>query len=95
MYCLCCCCRSSKKKSTKDYKDPSKQPRRSPYPDSGVETLIVTSPHSNASGGPPPNYQSIAGRNFGGTADLYQDVTTSRYQTPPSYSDVNQLQNQN
>ena len=89
LYCLCCCCRS-KKKSTQDLKDkPAKQPRRNPYPDSSVETLIVTSTHSNAASGPPPNYQSIAGNpNFGGTADLYQDVTL--YQTPPSYSDVNQ-----
>ena len=39
---------------------------------------------------PPPNYQSIKPYNFGGTADLYQNVTQIRNSEmqPPSYKSL-------
>ena len=81
--CICCCCR--KKKNTKDYIPPEKGSgsRPSPYPDSGVENLATSGRTLATSGQNLPNYQSIARPyNFGGTADLYQNVT------PPSYNSV-------
>ena len=84
LLCLCCCC--SKKRNVDEFEPvkKSKVNKSSPYPDNGypVENLIVTRPtNSNSNDGQPPNYQSIRrDYNFGGTADLYQNVT------PPSYN---------
>ena len=84
MYCLCCCCR--KKKSTNDYEEINKkQPKRSnPYPDASVQNVNI-----NSLNVPPPNYQTMRPYNFGGTADLYQNVTQTRnLSSPPSYQSL-------
>ena len=85
MSCIFCCC-GKKKKSTKDY-DEIKAGKSSPYPDTNL--AINSNSMCHTIGCPPPNYNSVSRPyNFGGTADLYQNVTQTRNSglpAPPLY----------
>ena len=87
MSCLCCCC-GKKKKSTKDY-DEIKAGKSSPYPDTNLALNSNSNSMCHTIGCPPPNYNSVSRPyNFGGTADLYQNVTQTRNSglpAPPLY----------
>merc|ERR1712012_577635 len=79
-------CALFEKKSTKDY-DEIKAGKSSPYPDTNL--AINSNSMCHTIGCPPPNYNSVSRPyNFGGTADLYQNVTQTRNSelpAPPLY----------
>lgn len=82
IYCICCCCGAfdKKKKAKNAAKKGQKQPNAWRSPSGESSSLIV-----NNSGvpvtRPPQSYETIRPANFGGTADLYQNMTP-----PPSYN---------
>ena len=84
---MCCCC-GKKKKSKKGYEDLEKQKfKSSPYPDSSVQNTNLT-PNTTVNLIERPNYSSsVQPYNFGGTTELYQNVTPSRNSEmpPPTY----------